>query len=500
MLFVLVTAVSFAQQITINVETQGTLSSLIAETKKDLITDLKLTGEINYKDVSFISKMRSLENLDIKDVNLDYDYKVFGITGFEGCQIKNIILPMETTKIGRSAFSGCRRLETVTLFDGIKEIGDEAFAGCHALSALDLPNSLETIGSAAFQFCTKLKSIIIPNSVTSIKEPYYSYSSGTFDNCTSLETIILPENITSVPSNFVQYCTNLQSIVIPDHVYTIGKGAFDYCTNLKTVVIGERVTSMYGTAGENFEHIIFKCQKIKSQWFKGTKIKNVTFEKTVQSIDARAFANCTNLESLHIPSSISSIGMEAFQGCTGLREITVDESNSNFSALNNILLNKDQTTLITFANSSSDNLTIPETVTNIEEYAFYACDNLKSIAIPASVTEIGNHVFGLCANLKEIYSYATTPPAAQTSTFGVNKWLCTLYVPVGSYSDYWLAPGWGDFINIKEYDPTGIQTITDCTTDKEHYYSVDGRELTSPNTGINIVKSNNGTTKKIFIK
>lgn len=81
-----------------------------------------------------------------------------------------------------------------------------------------------------------------------------------------------------------------------------------------------------------------------------------------------------------------------------------------------------------------------------------------------------------------------------------NKWLCTLYVPVGSYSAYWLASGWGDFINIKEYDPTGIQTITDCTTDKEHYYSVDGRELTFPNTGINIVKSKNGTTKRIFIK
>lgn len=506
MLFVLVTAVSFAQQITINVETQGTLSSLIAKSKKDLITDLKLTGEINIKDVIFIKEMRSLENLDIKDV-ISFDDDIVGITGFQKSQIKNIILPMNLQKISYCAFEDCKHLEAITFFDGIKEIGSSAFSGCSTLSSLDLPNSLETICTSAFYGCESLKSIIIPNSVTSIKgNSYGETEKGTFEGCTSLESIVLSENITSVPEKFVRNCTSLQSIVFPDNVREIGNGALDGCTNLKTIVIGKKVASMYGVFNKLFgckslENVIFKCRGIYSKWLQGTTIKNVTFEKNVQEIGESVFADCTNLESIYIPSSISSIGIGAFKGCTGLQEITVDESNPNFSALNNILLNKDQTALITFANNSSDNLTIPETVTNIEKYAFYACNNLKSIAIPASVTEIGGNVFEGCANLEEIYSYTTTPPAVQSTTFtGVDKWLCTLYVPVGSYSAYWLVPGWGDFINIKEYDPTGIQTITDCTTDKEHYYSVDGRELTSTNTGINIVKSKNGTTKKIFIK
>lgn len=184
-------------------------------------------------------------------------------------------------------------------------------------------------------------------------------------------------------------------------------------------------------------------------------IKNVIFEETVQSIDERAFEYCTNLESIHIPSSISSIGKNAFGNCIGLREITVDENNPNYSALNNTLFNKDQTTLITFAKSSNDNFSVPETVTNIEEYAFYNCSNLNSLTIPASVTEtvteIGKEAFYGCGKLEKIYCYTTTPPVVQTNTFGsiIDKWLCTLYVPVGSYSAYWLALGWGDFINIE---------------------------------------------------
>lgn len=506
MLLVLLTTVSFAQQITINVETAGTLSSLIAESKKDVITDLKLTGQINTTDVGFIKKMRSLENLDIKDVSFYDSWGNLGnITGFEQnydvFPVKHLILPVGAIKIDDRAFYGCHNLETITLFDGIKEIGDDAFYYCSALEALDLPNSLETIGKRAFQNCESLKSIIIPNSVTSIKNDDASWymRKGTFEYCTSLESIVLSENVTSIPNKFVFDCNSLQSIVFPDEVTTIGDRAIA-CKNLKKIVIGKKVKSMDTTGCDNIETVVFRCQNIGSSWFHWNKtIKNVIFEETVQSIDKGSFADCTNLESIHIPSSISSIGKNAFEGCTGLREITVDENNPNYSALNNALFNKDQTTLITFANSSSENFIVPETVTNIEEYVFYNCSNLNSLTISASVTEIGDNALYNCKKLEKIYCYATTPPAVQTYTFyNVDKWLCTLYVPVGSYFAYWLAPGWGDFINIEEYDPTGIQTVTDSANEGVRYYSVDGRELTSPQAGINLVKYSNGTIRKIF--
>ena len=498
MLLVLLTTVSFAQQITINVETAGTLSSLIAESKKDVITDLKLTGHINYDDILFMKKMPLLENLDITDIVYYDGYGNPGsIAGFDRMPtLKSLVLPKDITKISQAAFANCSKLENVSFPNSIEIIDVSAFGNCGKLISLDLPVSLKKIGMEAFKGCQSLKSVIIPESVTEMH-------SGVFMNCTSLETIVLPNNFTDIPAEFVRYCTALKSFVIPDEVQYVRRWALDGCRNLTDLVIGRKVVSMDNSPignDNNLENIVFKCRKIDHSWFYGYKnLKTIAFETTVQSIDAMSFQNCTNIESIHIPNSIASIGEKAFYGCTGLREITVDENNPNYSALNNALFNKDQTTLITFANSSSDNFTVPETVANIEEYAFYNCSNLNSLTIPASVTEIGDNALYDCKKLEKIYCYATTPPAVQAYTFyNVDKWLCTLYVPVGSYSAYWLAPGWGDFINIEEYDPTGIQTVTDSANEGVRYYSVDGRELTSPQAGINLVKYSNGTIRKIF--
>ena len=65
---------------------------------------------------------------------------------------------------------------------------------------------------------------------------------------------------------------------------------------------------------------------------------------------------------------------------------------------------------------------------------------------------------------------------------GISK--CTLYVPQGTEQDYWLADVWGDFGNIVEYDPTGIDMVTTSTDTKElSRYSVNGQRLSAPTKG-----------------
>jgi hypothetical protein len=77
------------------------------------------------------------------------------------------------------------------------------------------------------------------------------------------------------------------------------------------------------------------------------------------------------------------------------------------------------------------------------------------------VTSIGYAAFSYCAGLKEIHSKITTPISVNSSVFNfVNKTTCKLYVPKGSYSAYWLAPVWGDFINIIEEDATATAIAT----------------------------------------
>ena len=78
---------------------------------------------------------------------------------------------------------------------------------------------------------------------------------------------------------------------------------------------------------------------------------------------------------------------------------------------------------------------------------------------------------------------------------------CTLYVPEGTEQDYLIADVWGDFGNIVEYDPTGINNVANTTEAKEvSRYSVDGQQLATPTKGLNIVKYGDGTTRKVMVK
>ena len=79
---------------------------------------------------------------------------------------------------------------------------------------------------------------------------------------------------------------------------------------------------------------------------------------------------------------------------------------------------------------------------------------------------------------------------------GCNASECVVYVPKGTYQDYWLSE-FGYFDNIVEFDPTGVDAVSTSNDAKEvSRYNVDGQQLAAPAKGLNIVKYSDGTTKK----
>lgn len=77
---------------------------------------------------------------------------------------------------------------------------------------------------------------------------------------------------------------------------------------------------------------------------------------------------------------------------------------------------------------------------------------------------------------------------------------CTVYVPKGTYDDYWLSE-FGYFENIVEFDATSIDKVNTSTNAKEvSRYSVNGQRLSSPAKGLNIVKYSDGSVKKVAIQ
>ena len=103
-----------------------------------------------------------------------------------------------------------------------------------------------------------------------------------------------------------------------------------------------------------------------------------------------------------VPASITSINDGGFVNCGSLRTITVDPLNPNYSSMDGVLFNKSHTRLITCPEGKAGSYTVPNGVITLADQAFYACFHITSVIIPNSVTSIGYETFYTCPALTNV--------------------------------------------------------------------------------------------------
>jgi len=212
---------------------------------------------------------------------------------------------------------------------------------------------------------------------------------------------------------------NLTSITVPDSVTNIGDGAFGGCENLTNATIGNGIITIGAAA------------------FAFTRIANIYLDTNLVIIGDAAFSG-TSLNTIMLPASVSFIGNVPFFQSYSLTNITVDPSNSNYSSLNGVLYNKDQTKLIECPNGLVGSYSIPSGVTDIGNSAFDFCA-LAQIYIPASVTNLEWQALGDCGNLTGLF-FAGTPPVWNTAFFGDDFSSITFFYIPGTSGWLQLAP------------------------------------------------------------
>ncbi len=111
----------------------------------------------------------------------------------------------------------------------------------------------------------------------------------------------------------------------------------------------------------------------------------------IKQIAAYAFANCPKLSQITIPESVLTIGNYAFMGCTGRLIINSIIVETNFD------WEPDWIRL-----SSFKEIVIGNNITKIGDHAFHGCTSLTSVTIPDSVTSIGGSAFRDCTSLTSI--------------------------------------------------------------------------------------------------
>ena len=149
-------------------------------------------------------------------------------------------------------------------------------------------------------------------------------------------------------------------------------------------------------------------------WGWRRNIRGAILEEGVTSISSRAFAECSQMEFITLPSTLTSIGLEVFDGCDKLREIDLPENvkqlsgrtftgsglsainvspdNPSFASENGVLYTKDRTRLIRFPPRKAGRFTLPDRVITVGNEAF-AGSVLNELTLHEGITNIGKYTF-----------------------------------------------------------------------------------------------------------
>ncbi len=94
--------------------------------------------------------------------NISYDVTAIADNAFKNNKkLKKVVISSKILTIGNAAFSGCKKLATVTMGANVTTIGKNAFYNCIALKKIVIPKTVIKIGNKAFYGCKKLLNITI---------------------------------------------------------------------------------------------------------------------------------------------------------------------------------------------------------------------------------------------------------------------------------------------------------------------------------------------------
>jgi hypothetical protein len=179
----------------------------------------------------------------------------------------------------------------------------------------------------------------------------------------------------------------------------------------------------------------------------------------VTSIGYAALARCP-LTSVTIPNSVTNIGDFAFTFCASLTNVTIPNSVTSIG----------EWAFASCTNLSS--ITIPDRVTSIGQVAFISCTSLTNVIIGNSVTSIGEGAFESCSSLNsvtipnsvtEIWSYAFFSCTNLAGVYfegnapGADSTVFAMFVGDNIVTAYYLpgTTGWENFAQLTGF-PTAL--------------------------------------------
>ncbi len=482
---------------------------------------LRIYGNGPMSDYDYSWSSPSYPKADVKNVVIEEGITSVGNCAFYGYTNLTgaVQIPNSVATIGKSAFSSCSGLLSISFGSAVTDIQKSAFSSCINLSTVNLPESLQTIGDCAFQGCTSLynlnfgsngidigqkafdgcsllgsasdKTIVVPigttyyrsgsgspsfpSGITPVNAVYngiyyrvvdsvfmgygygdferiegpmmavigcapdltsisirssvlgmpvraiaeYAFTGGTdkgsaYDsNSTVSGALLIPDSVEYIGYNICYEVPGITSIKLGSNVKVIGAHAFNRMNFVSTeqnpLVIPASVEFIgnYAFYSPNSESIVIKGGSLitSSNAFQGTKVKHLSLEGNMQ-LGVGTFSFCRSLTSVTVSADAQIQGLDiafetsvvdpSYEADWLFTSFSVTGSGSNYSVVDGVLFNGDQTQLIRCPLGKAGTFVVPNTVTTICKGAFTKCTKLRSVLFTNNNVSIADNAFSGC--------------------------------------------------------------------------------------------------------
>lgn len=348
--------------------------------------------QIEKKETAEFEKAIGVRKLSVSDIKKLWKYRTdddgkITLTKYISNEtvpyVPSVIGKTTVTRIATEAFGSCDSIEEVYIPEGVVAIGESAFSHCRKLKSVVLPESLMVVGEDLFCGCELLEQkpdiskVSLKNCDTNAEIEYDYCNLDVLKNDWDFSVY---RNSDKCVIN--KYTGNQIVIKVPERIFGVP------VTEIGMDCFSTGLTSWSYGSGARQKH--------------NRSIVSIALPDTVKRIWSRAFSGCKSLASLNVPEECE-IGSDVFLGCEKLANA------EKLIIFNDIIYQcTDKSSCYSFYPIKQErfDVMIPQGVKKIAGGAFSNCKYVDSVIVPDSVTEIEKYAFSKCSDQLVIKCHA----------------------------------------------------------------------------------------------